>query len=65
MTMQPEGVSQSSVEAKQTSKGEYQVSAKVYQNADNTIDLPAALAATVLRCQQELIAHGQKIVGQQ
>ncbi len=63
MTMQSEGLSQSSVEAKQTSKGDYQVNAKVYQNADNTIDLPTTLADTITRCQDELTQRGHSIVG--
>ena len=63
VTPNTEGLSQSSIEAKQTAKGEYQVSVKIYQNADNSIDLPAAIADTIQAGQKQLRQRGFRIVG--
>jgi hypothetical protein len=65
MVSQTEGLSQSSIEGKMNAKGEYQVSAKVYQNPENTIDLPKELAMMIRRGHEELRANGLRIAGEQ
>ena len=55
--------SQSSIEVKMTAKGEAQVSVKIYQNADNTIDLPVESVNALRRTHSELVANGISVVG--
>ena len=59
-----EGLSQRSIEIKSTAKGETQVNVKVYQNADNTIDLPVAAVAALRRTHAELRTGGYKVAGE-
>ena len=59
-----EGLSQSSIEIKSTAKGETQVSVKIYQNADNTIDLPVESVKALRRTHAELRAASYKIAGE-
>jgi hypothetical protein len=64
VTPNTEGLSQSSIEIKSTAKGEQQVNVKIYQNADNTIDLPSASVEAMKNTHAQLRANGYKVAGE-
>tara|TARA_R110002110_G_scaffold97375_4_gene250068 strand:- start:3415 stop:3618 length:204 start_codon:yes stop_codon:yes gene_type:complete len=58
-----QGVSQSSIEAKQNAKGEYAVAAKVYQNNEGTLDIVEEMLNMVRRGEEGLTKLGRRIAG--
>ena len=64
MVMPTEGVSQSSIEVKQTAKGEVQVTVKIYQNPDGTLDMPSQTVGTLDVTLRKLRASGHRVVGE-
>jgi len=55
--------SQSSVSIKTTAKGQKQIDVKVYQNADNSLDLAVEATRMMKRTEAECEAQGYTLVG--